>query len=298
MPWNALFLFSLLSPKTWRGQSWKPVPSYGLKKVDRIYYALAHHEDSAERAKKEKVKLQEAQKHHESPGAAAKKELVKYLRRSLPLDTNLKEKINGRNYQFTVSKRKELAVEIKTDPQLWEPSEQESFCIQQEVCVTKHTVVRSMSGEVLEERTEPKTTTEILPNLDAIRDAHANGQQLPDGVKVIQEFSIRTRRLVSNELEVRHPNISGNLYQKLEAPTDLSDAQIKIRCYQQTMKDIELQIEANELETSMLCNGDDILAGNADKVEELEAKKLKLLNSKQSTRTLLTATELDCSARN
>ena len=28
-----------------------------------------------------------------------------------------------------------------------------------------------MSGEVLEERTEPKTTTEILPNLDAIRDA-------------------------------------------------------------------------------------------------------------------------------
>ena len=47
------------------------------------------------------------------------------------------------------------------------------------------------------------------------------------------------------------------------------------------MKDIELQIEANELETSMLCNGDDILPGNADKVEELETKKLKLLNSKR-----------------
>ena len=47
------------------------------------------------------------------------------------------------------------------------------------------------------------------------------------------------------------------------------------------MKDIELQIEANELETSMLCNGDDILPGNADKVEELEAKKLKLPNSKR-----------------
>ena len=31
----------------------------------------------------------------------------------------------------------------------------------------------------------------------------------------------------------------------------------------------------------MLCNGDDILPGNADKVEELEAKKLKLLNSKR-----------------
>ena len=89
------------------------------------------------------------------------------------------------------------------------------------------------------------------------------------------------RRLVSNELEGKHPNISGNLYQKLEAPTDLSDAQIKMQCYQQTMKDIELQIEANELETSMLCNGDDILPGNADKVEELEAKKLKLLNSKR-----------------
>ena len=58
-------------------------------------------------------------------------------------------------------------------------------------------------------RAEPKTTTETLPNLDAIRDAHANGQQLPDGVKVIQEFSIRTRRLVSNELEVEAPEYLG-----------------------------------------------------------------------------------------
>lgn len=175
------------------------------EKIDRIYYALSHHEDSVERAKKEKLKLQEAQKHHESQ-VRQLKELVKYLRRGLPLDTN---KITGRNYQFTVSKRKELAVEVKTDPKLWEPEEQQAFCIEQEICTTKRTVVRSMSGEVLEERTEPKTTTEILPNLDAIRDAHKDGRKLPDGVKVIQEYSIRTRRIVSNDLEVEAPEYLG-----------------------------------------------------------------------------------------
>jgi len=79
----------------------------------------------------------------------------------------------------------------------------------------------------------------------------------------------------------KHPNISGSLYQKLEPPTDLADAQIKMQCYQQTMKDIELQIEANELETSMLCNGDEVPPYNAEKVEVLEEKKLKLLNSKR-----------------
>jgi len=56
-------------------------------------------------------------------------------------------------------------------------------------------VVRSMSGEILEERTEPKTTTETLPSLDAIRNAYQTGQHLPRGIKVIQEYSIRTKRI-------------------------------------------------------------------------------------------------------
>jgi hypothetical protein len=52
-----------------------------------------------------------------------------------------------------------------------------------------------MSGEILEERTDPKTTTETLPSLDAIRNAHQTGQHLPSGVKVFQEYSIRSKRI-------------------------------------------------------------------------------------------------------
>jgi hypothetical protein len=52
-----------------------------------------------------------------------------------------------------------------------------------------------MTGEVLSERTEPKTKLETLPNLDAIRDAYQNGQHLPQGVKVEQQYAVRKNRL-------------------------------------------------------------------------------------------------------
>jgi hypothetical protein len=69
------------------------------------------------------------------------------------------------------------------------------FCIEQEVTTTKQTVVRSMDGTVLDTKIEPKTKTEIIPNLDAIRNAYKTGQPIPHGVKVVQEYSIRTKRI-------------------------------------------------------------------------------------------------------
>ena len=61
----------------------------------------------------------------------------------------------------------------------------------------KRIVVRSIGGELLEEKTTPSTKTELLPNLDAIRNAYQTGQHLPNGVKVVQEYSIRTKRIYS-----------------------------------------------------------------------------------------------------
>jgi hypothetical protein len=52
-----------------------------------------------------------------------------------------------------------------------------------------------MSGEILEERTDPKTTTETLPSLDALRNAYQTGDHLPQGVKIFQEYSIRSKRI-------------------------------------------------------------------------------------------------------
>jgi len=161
------------------------------EKIDRVYYAMASHEDALSRIKQEREMIVQAKRHHESQ-IKQLKALLNWLRRSAPLQTN---RITGRNYEFVLVKKKDLTVEISSNLQDWDEAEQKQFCIQQEVTTTKQTVVRSMSGEILEERTEPKTTTETLPSLDAIRNAYQTGQHLPSGVKVIQEYSIRTKRI-------------------------------------------------------------------------------------------------------
>jgi hypothetical protein len=163
------------------------------EKVDRIHYALASHEEALERIKKESELLGQAKRHHESQ-LRGLKSLLSWLRRSLPKDEN---KITGRNYQFVLVKKKDLTVEISSDHEYWTAEERQQFCIEQEVTTTKQTVVRSMDGSILEEKIEPKTKTEILPNSDALRNAYKTGQPLPHGVKVVQEYSVRTKRIVT-----------------------------------------------------------------------------------------------------
>lgn len=163
------------------------------EKIDRIYYAMAAHEDALERIKKEGELVTQAKRHHEAQ-LRSLKGLLNYLRRVLPQDSN---KITGRNYQFTLVKKKELTVEVSSDPEFWHTTERELYCIEETITTTKRTVLRSMSGEVLDERTEPKSTIKVLPNLDAIRSAYQEGRQLPSGVKVIQEYAVRSKRIFS-----------------------------------------------------------------------------------------------------
>ena len=165
--------------------------NFRSERVDRIYYAMAAHEDAVERIKKETELIAQAKRHHESQ-LRQLKGLLNWLRRSLPVDTN---KITGRNYEFTLVKKRELTVEVSSDPDIWSSKDREQYCIEEEVTTTKQVVLRSMSGEVLSTRTEPTTKTKILPNLDAIRTAYEIGQHLPSGVKVNQEYSIRSKRI-------------------------------------------------------------------------------------------------------
>jgi hypothetical protein len=180
-------------------------------KIDNIYYALAAHEDALERIKKEGDLITQAKRHHESQ-LNQLKNLLGWLRRSLPLDSN---RIQGKNYEFVLSRKKELTVEITSDPEFWHTDERSKYCIQQETTTSKRIVVRSMSGEVLSDRTEPKTKTETLPNLDAIRNAYENGEHLPTGVKVEQQYAIRKNRLFSTKrMEAQAPEYIGGLLQE------------------------------------------------------------------------------------
>jgi hypothetical protein len=178
------------------------------EKIDRIYYAMAAHEDALERIKKEGDLITQAKRHHESQ-LRSLKGLLSYLRRALPQDSN---KITGRNYQFTLVKKKELTVEVSTDPEFWHTKERELYCIEETITTTKRVVLRSMSGDVLDERTEPKTTTKVLPNLDAIRSAYQSGQHLPAGVKVTQEYAVRSKRIFSEpRMELEASEYPGEL---------------------------------------------------------------------------------------
>jgi hypothetical protein len=165
------------------------------EKVDRIYYAMASHEDALERIKKETDLISQAKRHHESQ-LRSLKGLLNWLRRALPLDTN---KITGCNYQFTLVKKTNLTVEVSSDPEFWETDQRQLYCVEEEVTTTKRVVLRSLSGEVLEERTEPTTKTKIVPNLDAIRSAYQASQKLPEGVKVLQEYSVRSKRIYGSK---------------------------------------------------------------------------------------------------
>lgn len=165
------------------------------EKIDRLYYALASHEDAIERIKKEKELIDDAKKHHESQLSQIKR-LICWIRRALPLDSN---RIQGKNYEFVLSRQRQLSVEIHSSVDDWTPEEQKKFCVVQTVTTTKHTVLSSIEGEVLEEKTEPKTKTEVIPNIDALRDAYAEGQAIPQGVRVEQNYSIRKNRLFSGK---------------------------------------------------------------------------------------------------
>ena len=163
------------------------------EKIDRIYYAISSHEDALERAKKESELLTDAKRHHESQ-LRSLKGLLGWLRRSLPADHN---KITGRNYQFTLAPKKNLTVEITSDVNAWDPEDQQKFGMIQEVTTTTQTVVRSIDGAILEEKVVPKTKTELLPNIDVIINAYQTNEQLPTGVKVTQEYAVRSRRILT-----------------------------------------------------------------------------------------------------
>lgn len=86
---------------------------------------------------------------------------------------------------------------------------------------------------------------------------------------------------MSHEWNWQHPNIQSSFYQKLDPPTSVEDAKVKMSCHQHAVKDFDLQIEMNDLELNLLKDGEDVLPYNESRAEELEQKKLKLLLGKR-----------------
>ena len=176
------------------------------QKIDGIYYCIASNERDLEQIKKEKELLIAAQKHAESQVKRCKS-LLSYLRCFLPKDTN---KITGRNYQFTLVRKPNLTVEISSDPQLWSTDDQKNYCLTEEITTAKRTVLRSLDGTIIQDDETPiKVTTKLIPNINAITNAYQSGQQLPNGVKVKQEYSVRTKRIMPKSLAPQASELAG-----------------------------------------------------------------------------------------
>ena len=66
----------------------------------------------------------------------------------------------------------------------------------QEVITT--TILTTVDGAVIE--SAEKITKSKVPNLDAIRDLHSQGKNLPQGVTVKSNYAIRTHRVLQEDL--------------------------------------------------------------------------------------------------
>ena len=53
-----------------------------------------------------------------------------------------------------------------------------------------------MSGDVIEITSTPTTKTEVIPNVDKLRNAYQEGQRIPQGVKIYQDYNIKRNRIV------------------------------------------------------------------------------------------------------
>lgn len=186
------------------------------EKIDRLYYAWVHHEDAVERAKKEQELLQTARKHHESQVNSIKG-LISWLRRSAPLDSN---RILGKNYEFVLSKKKDLTVEISTPVEEWDPDDQTAFCLKQTTTTTKEVVVTSLDGDVVELTIKPVTKIEIIPNVDKLCRAYQEGTRIPQGVKIHQDYNIKRNRILHTK---RVDNLSSEYPKELLPEPDATD---------------------------------------------------------------------------
>jgi hypothetical protein len=184
------------------------------EKIDRIYYAWAHHEDAVDRIKKEQELLSATRKHHESQ-VSKLKSLLHWLGRTVLKDSN---RIQGKNYEFVLSKKKNLTVEICIPIEEWDEADQKEYCLKQTVTTTKHIVLSSLEGDVVEQTNTPITKTEIIPNVNKICAAYQQGTKLPNGIKIQQDYNIKRNRIVlKKSMEELSPEYSTELLPELES---------------------------------------------------------------------------------
>jgi hypothetical protein len=156
-------------------------------KIDAIHYHMTQHKKLVEVGKEEKKMLDQQIKHHEAEILALRSLLQEVRRRGYAEDN----KIHGERYTFTVSPLPEPSVEIHSSIEDWSDDDQSKYAMVEETITT--TFYKAINGKDIL-RSDEKVKHKHVPNLDAIKEAHAAGHVLPSGVRVLQNHRIQVKR--------------------------------------------------------------------------------------------------------
>jgi FtsZ-binding cell division protein ZapB len=139
---------------------------------------------------------------------------IRQIRRSLPEGKEYNS-LSGKFSQFIVApvtpgQPYALKVIATKDYSEFSKEDQEKFFIQKEVTITEKVVLTSISGkEIKTTSSEPKITSQIILHEDAVINAYQAKEQLPHGIRVIQNYRIRTKR-ISKDMDLATSKYTAN----------------------------------------------------------------------------------------
>ena len=162
------------------------------EKIDALYVVLKNAEAEINHWKEEAKLVATAKRSAESTVGRIKS-LLSYLKEAAP---RVGKKLVGRNYSFTLIKKKELDVIITSDCKDWDAFERLDYALEE--TTTKTVVLSSCIGD--EKSRTTTSTTKLIPNVQALRDAYTRhgADVLPEGVRIVQNYSVRTGRVAGS----------------------------------------------------------------------------------------------------
>ena len=163
------------------------------KKIDGIEWARQEAQRSLDWITSQEEECKKTKKRLKS-----KLEGLKDLLRYLAHYSGSKE-IKGNIWHWNLADMKKNKVEVNTDTmKTWDDETKEKFLIIKVVEITEHTQIKTPSGKVLQDNQyskPPKVTYE--PNIEALLQAAINSEQLPDGVRIYNDYRITKPKLIA-----------------------------------------------------------------------------------------------------
>ena len=163
------------------------------KKIDGIEWARQEAQRDLEWITSQEEECKKTKKRLKSK-LESLKNLLKFL-----ANYSGSNEIKGSVWHWTLADVKKRKVEVNTDTmETWDDETKEKFLIIKVVEITEHTQIKTPSGKVLQDNQSSrplKVTYE--PNIEALLQAAINSEQLPDGVKIYNDYRITKPKLIA-----------------------------------------------------------------------------------------------------